>query len=616
MLRRRTPLRLFPLVSLVFALGFPLSCQKNQRDGTTKTHSPGAEDVGKGRFKRRISLPDPLPLPDRPRTALHLANPEAAIDVLRTWAPGSFEASSLLVQALRSLTTETMAKTIGPVIDTEAPWSFAELAPSAGQHSSELIFRFPVRKDSRKQLSRALAGLKSHGPFGAVVLPNNNPKPPPRAPTSGNTSRRVVVFAPPDSPWLLWFDHDRGAISIAKSSRGLVTGRELAEKYGRSPVFGTMMPRDSELSSSTLRTLDPKLLNLLKAQGLIGPNSRQMAIQRVVARGSLQDLQVTATLAKGVDPLQDLPLAGGSLKGLLQDTHLAVGASGRWSARDKVVKDTIRKVQRRVDGLNFFVKGTAQELASKFYAVLRGWDGRLLAGLGPADTLRLAYGAKNPAKNGATALRLLKSAESNLALARSFVANIPSMRLKKNVASAAGIKIHTLVLGNIRGQLPKSLRALLDDKGRLRVALAWSPRAGAGLVTAGPRSVAAMSSWLTETKSAPPDNAASSELAQAVVSLSAKPMQSIMRALTAGSAHNFQTFDLSSFLTLRATGPRTTIALRRDRQAQTVSLRIKRDPSPSASTKRHTVRVSTKRPPPTSKRRSKASSRKPRARRP
>ena len=276
--------------------------------------------------------------------------------------------------------------------------------------------------------------------------------------------------------YLAWLDPQDTHLTIARTVRGLVTGPKLRQTYGTS-----------------------ELAFIVAASGI--PSEVPLAGLR--ARGELDDLGVVAKFRPGTDLFAQNELRPGSLTGLLADPATVAGVSTRWAGSDAFVRDTISQIRSQVSQQSFLIKGVLQDLATKFYAVLRSWDGRVLGGLSGPGHVRLAFGSADVEGSQRATLRFVGQAVSNVQLLRNFTNDVPNVKLRKNVGKVGGSAIHRITLSGVRRHVPPEFRPLLDEKNRLRLAMSWSSRAGAGLVVVGPNAVDELEDWLKASERAP-----------------------------------------------------------------------------------------------------------------
>lgn len=475
----RRSLRPASLLALGLLVGFVGAC----REPTTPE---GKRPKDKVEQQIEIELPDPLPLPEQPKLASWIAQPSVAAAMIAPYSPVPIDLREGAEHMLRQLTEPALAGELARAIDLRSP--FANVLLDDGQE----VVRLSLLADARSSLAGRLSELDPVGEFGAVRLPQRPPPPsadgrPPRAPTR---------------EWLAWIDEaDESTLVLANSLEGLVTGRSLAGAYGREPIYLTVEP--SRIAS---------LLGL----------PIEIPFSRVTARGDLSAVEIEAQVLDGRDPFADYPLTAGTLGGLLDGSQISAGASSRYADYQKTVRELIVEVNAQVDRLPFLVRSFGQDLAAKLATALRTWDGRVLAAMGPSNHVRLAYGAGDVEKSRVAVLRLLQAVVDNVSLARNFSSQVPKMSLRRRVAKGDGVDVELLVLHDA-ASFARELRPLVDGEGRLNIAMAWSQRAGGGVIVVGPRAATELARWLDETKDAVDHAATAAQLLAA--SFAAEPEQ-------------------------------------------------------------------------------------------
>ncbi len=458
MLRRLA--RTLPLLTLSLALVGGCK-QSSSKHADSPEGKAGRKDKDKGKEQaKQIVLPEPLELPADPPLATWLVHPNQVVARIQPYSPFQLDVRMVTKMLLANVTRSDLATLVSDAIDLERP--FANVVLPGGQE----IVRVEPMAGKRDALVQALAGLPAAGEFGAVALP-----PPDGAPASKQA-------------WLAWLDPQDGTLVLATSDRALVSGRGMPAAYGREAVFFTV---------------DAAAMQGAAALPV------ELPFGRVEARGNLDALHVEAELVGDAqaDPLAELPISQGTLGGLLAAPELSIGASSRYAEYDSTVKDIIRQVNGQVDQLPFLVRGIGEDLAKKLNTVLRSWDGRVLAAIGPVGHVRIAYGSDDPDKAKVAMIRLLQAVVDNLKFFRNFSSDVPNIALKRDVAQGDGVGVDLLVVHDAAGLVPTELRTLVDPKGKLNVAMAWSPRAGGGVMVIGPQASEQLASWLDATKAAP-----------------------------------------------------------------------------------------------------------------
>jgi hypothetical protein len=435
----------------------------------------GKAPHGDRKAAAEVVLPEPLPLPAEPRVGSWIAQPSRAIAMLSPYSPTPIDLHLLAEQALSQLTEPALAAELARALDLRT--AFANVMLDDGQE----IIRMGLAADARASLAGRLAELEKVGEFGAVRLPRHASEQPQRAGAR---------------EWLVWIDEgDGGSLVLANSLEGLVTARNFASTYGSKPIWFTV---DANVFSEQMPV--------------------EVPFSRVSGQGDLDKVQLVAQANAGSDPLAEVPIAAGTLSGLLEDPALALGGSTRYAQYQDVVHDITAEVNANVRELPFLVKGIGEDLAAKLNTTLRTWDGRLLVAIGPANHVRLAYGANDVKKSGVASLRLLQTVVDNVSLARNFVSQLPKLTLRRRVASADGVDVELFVVHDA-ASLASELRPLVDREGRLNIAMAWSERAGGGVIVIGPDAVKQLSSWLDATAQSPSHKQTAEQLVAGSVSV-------------------------------------------------------------------------------------------------
>lgn len=504
------------LLGLAVVVALPTCGQRR-----TKSPSDSAQSQKKKPAKTpRLRLPKPLALPQQPLVGAHVAEPARTLAAFDPYVDVSLEPTLLLRRELGRVTSSEMATTIAGSIDAAQPWSAARLSP---QHE---IAYLPVRANARADVARRLGALPKEGDFGGVRLPA------PDGVAPGATA-----------PVLAWLDPRDGMLTLARTVRGLVTGPKLREKYGTSPLALTVS--ESQLPAD-------------------------VPFANVRADGELDDLGVIGQFRPGTDVFAQNELRPGALTGLLADPATVVGASTRWAGSDAFVRDTITQIRREVGKQSFLIKGVLDDLSKKFFAVLRKWDGRVMAGLSGPGHVRLAFGTDDVAGGETATLRLFQQLVANVSLLRNFTNDVPGLSLQKKQANVGGTAVHLVTVSGAYRQLPEQVRPLLDNKKRLRIAVSFSSRAGAGMVVIGPDAVDELERWLRASTSAP----SGADTAGDVVAMAfAVPPEQVLALATAGD-------DPSMLWKLDATGRRHELVARRKGKSA-AELRISRDGGPT-----------------------------------
>lgn len=478
-------------LSLVASLGCRRTTTPDGEQPKDQTESAAAE----------LALPDPLPLPAEPRLGTWLAQPRRAVAMIQPYSPAPIEIGPLAQQALQGLTTAELAEQIAAGINLEQP--FSNVVLDDGQE----VLRMGLTPDARAALGQRFAALEPAGDFGGVRLPS--------IAREGSDSRE----------WLAWIDEAEGGyLVLANSEAGLATGRALEDTYGAQPVFFSIEP--SALSIST----------------------DELPVARALGKGSLDALTIEVETPPGADPLAKLPIGPGTLAGLLAAPDIVAGASSTYTDYDAVVSELSSQANAMVRELPFLIRSIGEDIAASFNTLLRTWDGRALVAMGPAKHLRVAYGANDVKKSRVAMIRLLQKVTDNASVARNFTNMVPKMYLRRRVATGDGVDIEMFVLGDAAKFVPAEARALVDGEGRLNIAMAWSERAGGGMMVIGPRADRELASWLDASADAPAHGETQDQLFAGVFAADPAKLQSL---LVPG-----QQPDVDQLLNLAANGPR------------------------------------------------------------
>lgn len=505
-MRRLTRIAL-PLVLLTgFAVAGP-ACHKQT---TTQGKRPKAKH---GKQAKKVVLPDPLPLPDDPSAATWIAQPQRALDMLAPYSPVALDLGQLAQMAMGEVTEAQLAAEIAAAIDTGAP--FANVVLDGGEE----VIRLSIDPAAVESVTRALAKLPAEGEFGAVRLP------PPGLATDDDRPARAGSSEGGD--WLAWIDQDDGGtLVLANSLAGLVTARGLEQAYGERPVFFTVVPGDLPLPAEAVD---------------------QIPFARVEGVGDLQQLTIVAQAIEGRDPLAEVPIAPGTLGGLLDAPGITAGVSGRYADHKAAVNSIIKQVNAQVSQLPFLIRGVGENLAAKLNATLRSWDGRVLVAVGPSETLRVAYGSQDVSKSRVAVIRLLQAIVDNVSVARNFTSEVPRLSFRRRVAKGDGNEIDLFLLHDARRFAPPELRPLIDSEGRLQIAMGWSHRVGGGMFVIGPNADTELARWLDDTKESASGDATADELLAGSLAVDPAALRAILQT---------GDIDVAGVLALAPTGPR------------------------------------------------------------
>lgn len=491
-MRARTSIILAAAMSLAVLLPSCKTTPSARGDGPTRVSQPQP--------KRVAGMPRPYRLEAKPELAVHIAAPTEMVDVLAAHVPGMLDARGLVAQTIGKL--GDFESKLATHVDVARPWDAAWV-------SGQLVVQLPIQTQSVASVQQLLAGKRSVGRFGAVDL-----------------GRGALP-----GPKLAWLDRDTATLTLADDERGLATGRELAGAYGKKPLMFVIDAAQAKKYASDV------------------PFTRL----ELAGTGS-DDLEVSL---QGVPPdrLARLSALGnGALTGLLEAGQIAAGASSRYVHYDRDVKSLLAKGKRAVDDLPFFVRGNGEDLLRRFGSVARSWNGRTMVGTGPSRHVLLGLGTDDPAKSAGALYHLMAGITSNLSMAKSFGVSVPRVRWKKDKRSVGGVLISVIALEQARKQVPAEYHALLDERGDLRIALAFPPKNGAAMVVLGPQSDEVLGRWIQETRSATPPASSASDFVAATLALDAVTIRKLLT----------QSAPPSLALGLSAERPPTKVVVRRD----------------------------------------------------
>ncbi len=506
-----------PRLLLLSAVSVPLAggaCKQNQTPDSPQTGTTAADDdttANKPRRQRRKpGMPRPLRLPATSPMVAHVQHPGDVIAELRAYAPDLPAGHELLQQAVTAVGGGELETQLASAVDLERPWDMASV-------DGELIIHVPLVRSRLGTVAGLLASKPPVGKFGGVDL------------------QRGGV----PGPALAWLDAEAGTLTLASTERGLATGRELARQYGKQPLR-------LELEGDEVRKYAPAFaLTSLKLTGEGGHNL---------------SLRAEGVPAEAFEPLKDLE--AGALTGLLESPAIAAGASSKYVHYARDVKKIMGDAKRQVDRQNFLVRGTLEDLLRRFGAVIRSWNGRVMVGAGPKNHLLVGLGADDPKKMGGAAFHFLRGVIDNLELARSIGVSVPKIRFQKNKSSAAGSSIAVVALERAGKQLPRELAPLINDRGDLRIAMAFPSRTGAAMLVVGPDCNRVMQQWLEATAKATPASDSEADFIAATVAVSPGAIKPLLEG-----------GDPSALLGLNASREPTQITVVRD--GDRVDVRVK-----------------------------------------
>jgi hypothetical protein len=492
------------LVASLLAAGTVIApaCKKDGERSTTPKSDK--EPIVEKEPPKPRGMPRALPLPAKPAFAAHVANPQLALAALGSFTGQGTDPRVVLRSILQNAPTGFGA-TFYDQVDLERPWSAAIV-------EGQLVIRIAIRRAAVLDVERLLATKAKIGSFGAVEI---------MKPTEGTDFD-------PQPPRLALLDRGSATLTLAGDERGLATARELGGAYGKSALFLTV-------DGAQIRKGMP-----------------EFPFDRISLEGKgVEDFHITSEASAPIEGIEDI--TNGALTGLLEFPELALGATSRYAKHEAVVKSMISDASRMVEKQNFLVRGVLEDMLKRYKAVLRSWNGRVMAGIGPKGHLVLALGSDDPKKASSNVTGMIDSVMDNLDLARTFGVSVPKLRFKRNRSTVAGVTIHVVALENAKRQLPAELAGLLDEKGDLRIAFGGSDHAGALMVSIGGDAPEALTRWIEATKGAAPGSKTTGQLVSAAI------------AVDAGSIPGLRTgeIDLPAVVGLAAERPATTVVVTR-----------------------------------------------------
>jgi len=510
------------LLATAFALALAPACKP--KVGAGEDTSPSVANPEEA----PVALPAPHPLEDTPPVGAYVRDPAAALDVAIATLPGVPPLVNVAALVIATKAPADLAEALASKIAPREPWVGARVA-------DEDILHLPLLPAELDAAWALLEPFPAAGDFGAVSLP-------PAGIDIGQLAEGApdpdadMDSAPADSakPQLAWIDRDTSTLTIAETLPGLVTGRELARGYASQPVWFTV-------DASVVQEF-----------------TDVFPYDRITAQGpGLDDLTITID----ADPERGLPasadLAPGALTNLHSGSALAIGASTRWAKHEPEVRTIIREINRQVEGSGFAAKIMLEPLAQQAITVLRSWNGRIFAGLGPKRHLAVGLGADDPRKAAASLNRFLRSAIDNLELARMFVSNVPKISLRRHSAKP---EINVVTVKGAKKMLPKGAAPLFDERGSLSIAYSHSAKSGAVFAMIGPEPETAIASWASAIERAAPASEAEGDLIAATVALSPEQLQTLLSQADPNDANAL----IEAGIDLTAGRPPTQLVIRQE----------------------------------------------------
>ncbi len=441
----------------------PTACNRDGGNSSSPTDSTTARPRGP-------KMPKPLKLPAQPQGLVHLDSPKAFLDTLLAYAGEAPEPRTLMQQAV-DRSGLSFERQVLQHVGINRAWNMAQV-------DGETIVHVPVRPAAVKQVAAMLSSLAAEGDFGAVKL----------ARAQGERG-----------PKLAYLDQDNGMLTLADSLRGIATGPELGRTYGRRGV------------------------NLRITAEQAARYGAELGVESITAVGDgALNLELTV---RGAPPLPpEARIENGALTGLLENPQIAAGVSTKYSDSKADVDRIIRNARGQISKLPGLAQGNAKELLGRAAAMMRTWNGRAMVGVGPTNHVLVGLGASDPEKMNKSTQYFMRGVMSNIKTLKSLRSfgvklDIPGVRFAPNTAEAAGHKFHMVGLDGARKYVPSEFHRLINKDGRLRIAMAFPKRTGAGMMVIGPDAKAVMSKWLAEVKDATPAGKSAGHLIAATVAV-------------------------------------------------------------------------------------------------
>lgn len=488
--------RILFAASLATGLVLTPGCKQTGDSKTTKSVAPAKP-------RRTPGMPKPYRLPAKPELAVYVAAPAEAIAASAAYAPGVLPSYRALIQKALADTPSDFDKRVAVFIDTKRAWA----ATSVDGHE---ILWLPISAGKNVELASLLAPLAPEGKFGAVKLKRTGP-----------------------GAKLAWFDKKNGYIALADDLRGIATARTLPHEYGKDGLFVAISAEQAK------RFTGQSPFSRVEIKGA-GPHDFTLSIDDT-------DTSNVPGLGK---------ITEGALTGMLSSKQIALGVSTKYKGHAGWVKKELSSAKRTISKQNFLVRGNLENLHRRAGSMLRSWNGRVLVGVGPSRHLLLAFGSADAGKMGASTHRLIEGVRDNISMARQFGINIPKVRFAKSKMTAAGHNIAVVAIQSAKKVVPKEYWNLLDDRGELRIAMAFSKRAGGGMVTIGGSAEKVLGTWLEQIKKAPAGADTVKDLAAATFAVDTKTMASLGNGDLGKVA--------SKLLSLSAKQAPTSVVVRRD----------------------------------------------------
>lgn len=500
---------LYPaLLASLLALS-PLACKRNN-GGSGSSKGPNDSTTARPSGPK---MPKPIDLPANPQAVVHVAVPKDLLSEVLKYSPESITPRQAVTQALQS-SGRSFENQVVQHIGLRRAWNMARV-------KGQTIVHVPVKDASVQQLAAMLSKFAPEGDFGAVKIQRPQGE---------------------DGPKLAFLDKDNGMLTLADDLRGIATGPELGRKYGRQAVN----------------------ITVTKAQA--ARYGGQLEAERVTVTGSLSDLKIKL---EGAPPLPaDTPITEGALTGLVESKQIALGGTTKYVNYKKDVDRIISQGRRQVSSLPSLAQGNAKELLNRAAGMLRTWNGRTMVGVGPANHVLLGLGANDPEKMSNSTLYFIRGVISNIKTVKSLRSfgvkiDVPTVTFAANKTKVGNDAIHVVALKGASKYVPAEMRSLLTEDNRLRVAMAFPKRAGAGMLVVGRNADVVLTKWLQDTKNGTAAGKSQGHLAAGTVAVGPKILQRLLQS----------EFNPKDLLGLNANRPPTKIVVKRHDQDYVIKLK-------------------------------------------
>lgn len=500
---------LYPaLLASLLALS-PLACKRNN-GGSGSSKGPNDSTTARPSGPK---MPKPLDLPANPQAVVHVDVPKDLLTEILAYSPNPMAPRQAVAQALKN-SGRTFENQVFQHIGLGRAWNMATV-------KGQTIVHVPVKQASVPQLAAMLSKLAPEGEFGAVKI--NRPQ--------GEAG-----------PKLAFLDKDNAMLTLADDLRGIATGPELGRKYGKQDVN----------------------ITVTKAQA--ARYGGQLQADRATVTGSLNDLKIEL---EGAPPIPaDAPITEGALTGLVESKQIALGGTTKYVNFKKDVDGIIAQGRRQVSSLPGLAQGNAKELLNRAAGMLRTWNGRTMVGVGPANHVLLGFGSNDTSKMSNSTLYFIRGVQSNIKTVKSLKSfgvkiDVPSVSFAANKMKVGNEAIHVVALEGASKYVPAEMRPLLTENNRLRIAMAFPSRAGAGMVVVGRNADTVLAKWLEDTKGGTAGGKSQGHLAAGTIAVGPKVLQRLGQS----------EFNPQSLLGLNANRPPTKIVVKRQDQNYVIKLK-------------------------------------------